>query len=46
MQGYTGFIYGGPFWMRIHKGLAQRLHDGGFATLADAVGSAIEREQT
>ena len=47
LQGYTGFIYGGGLWAKhIHDGLARRLHEGGFASLADAVGSAIEREQT
>ena len=41
LQGYTGFVYGGGLWAKhIHDGLAHRLHDGGFATLADAVGSA------
>ncbi|MDT5148639.1 MAG: dihydroorotate dehydrogenase [Mycobacterium sp.] len=41
LQGYTGFIYGGPLWAKhIHDGLARRLHEGGFASLADAVGSA------
>ena len=45
LQGYTGFIYGGGLWAKhIHDGLARRLHEGGFASLADAVGSAIERE--
>ncbi|MFC4604584.1 quinone-dependent dihydroorotate dehydrogenase [Rhodococcus kronopolitis] len=40
VQGYTGFIYGGPFWMRrIHKGLAQRLRAGGYRSLSDAVGA-------
>ncbi|GAA4814013.1 quinone-dependent dihydroorotate dehydrogenase [Tomitella cavernea] len=40
LQGYTGFIYGGPFWMRrIHRGLAQRVRDAGFASIADAVGT-------
>jgi dihydroorotate dehydrogenase len=47
LQGYTGFVYGGGLWAKhIHDGIARRLHDGGFASLADAVGSAIEREQT
>jgi dihydroorotate dehydrogenase len=42
LQGYTGFVYGGGLWAkRIHDGLAQRLHDGGFASLSDAVGSAV-----
>ncbi|OBA92885.1 dihydroorotate dehydrogenase (quinone) [Mycobacteriaceae bacterium 1482268.1] len=41
LQGYTGFIYGGGLWAKhIHDGIAQRLHEGGFASLADAVGSA------
>jgi dihydroorotate dehydrogenase len=42
VQGYTGFIYAGGSWAKdIHGGLARRLHDGGFASLADAVGSAV-----
>ena len=42
VQGYTGFVYGGGSWARdLHDGLARRLRDGGFATLADAVGSAV-----
>ncbi|OBH17318.1 quinone-dependent dihydroorotate dehydrogenase [Mycolicibacter terrae] len=41
LQGYTGFIYGGGLWARdIHDGLARRLHEGGFASLSEAVGSA------
>ncbi|MCV7349461.1 quinone-dependent dihydroorotate dehydrogenase [Mycobacterium parmense] len=41
LQGYTGFIYGGGLWPKhIHDGIARRLHDGGFASLAEAVGSA------
>lgn len=41
LQGYTGFIYGGGLWARnIHDGLAQRLRNGGFASLSEAVGSA------
>lgn len=41
LQGYTGFVYGGGLWPKhIHEGLARRLHDGGFASLSDAVGSA------
>jgi dihydroorotate dehydrogenase len=41
LQGYTGFIYGGGLWAKhIHDGLARRLHEGGFTSLADAVGSA------
>ncbi len=42
LQGYTGFVYGGGLWAKhIHDGIAGRLHDGGFSSLADAVGSAV-----
>ncbi|WP_084350737.1 quinone-dependent dihydroorotate dehydrogenase [Millisia brevis] len=42
VQGYTGFIYGGPFWIRrINKGIAAKLKQGGFADLAAAVGSDV-----
>jgi dihydroorotate dehydrogenase len=42
LQGYTGFVYGGGLWAkRIHDGIARRLHEGGFESLADAVGSAV-----
>ncbi|MDI3313867.1 MAG: quinone-dependent dihydroorotate dehydrogenase [Mycobacterium sp.] len=41
LQGYTGFVYGGALWAKhIHDGIARRLHDGGFASLSEAVGSA------
>ncbi|BBX73222.1 quinone-dependent dihydroorotate dehydrogenase [Mycobacterium shinjukuense] len=41
LQGYTGFIYGGGLWAKhVHDGIARRLHDGGFASLGQAVGSA------
>ena len=44
LEGYTGFVYGGGLWAKhIHDGIAQRLHDGGFSCLADAVGSAAHR---
>ena len=40
VQGYSAFIYQGPFWCRaIHKGLAARLRNSPYATLADAVGA-------
>jgi dihydroorotate dehydrogenase len=40
IQAYTGFIYGGPFWMkRINKGLARKVREGGYTSLADAVGA-------
>jgi dihydroorotate dehydrogenase len=41
LQAYTGFVYGGGLWAKhIHDGLALRLREGGFGSLADAVGSA------
>jgi dihydroorotate dehydrogenase len=41
IQGYTGFIYGGPLWAKhIHQGLAQRVRAAGYSSIADAVGSA------
>jgi len=40
VQGYTGFVYGGGLWAKhIHDGVAAKLKEGGFASLADAVGS-------
>ncbi|MFF3763975.1 quinone-dependent dihydroorotate dehydrogenase [Streptomyces sp. NPDC001922] len=46
VQGYSAFIYEGPFWCReIHRGLAARLAASPYATLADAVG-AETREAT
>ena len=44
LQGYTGFIYGGGLWAKhVHDGIAQRLHQAGFTSLAEAVGSAVRR---
>ncbi|MFI9024808.1 quinone-dependent dihydroorotate dehydrogenase [Streptomyces sp. NPDC053560] len=40
VQGYSAFIYEGPFWCRaLHKGLAARLRNSPYATLAEAVGA-------
>ena len=40
VQAYTGFIYGGPFWMRrIHREFAARVRAEGYSSLADAVGA-------
>ncbi|RVW04152.1 quinone-dependent dihydroorotate dehydrogenase [Rhodococcus xishaensis] len=40
VQGYTGFIYGGPFYARrLHKGLARKVREGGFRSISDAVGA-------
>ncbi|WP_320785127.1 quinone-dependent dihydroorotate dehydrogenase [Streptomyces sp. CRN 30] len=42
IQGYSAFIYQGPFWSRaVHKGLAARLRQSPYATLADAVGADV-----
>lgn len=42
LQGYTGFIYGGPFWARrIHRGIAAKLREGGYPDLAAAVGAGV-----
>jgi dihydroorotate dehydrogenase len=44
IQGYSGFIYRGPFWSRsIHKGLAARLATSPYTTLKDAVGADIRK---
>ncbi|WP_127782879.1 quinone-dependent dihydroorotate dehydrogenase [Rhodococcus sp. X156] len=41
VQGYSGFVYGGPFYARrIHKGLARILRREGFTSIEQAVGSA------
>ncbi|MEZ4401185.1 MAG: quinone-dependent dihydroorotate dehydrogenase [Kofleriaceae bacterium] len=41
VQGYTGFVYGGPLWpRRIHRGLSRRLRAEGLPRLADAIGRA------
>ncbi|WP_225732177.1 MULTISPECIES: quinone-dependent dihydroorotate dehydrogenase [unclassified Nocardia] len=40
LQGFTGFIYGGPFWTRrIHRGLAERLRANGYRSIAEAIGA-------
>ncbi|MDX3228634.1 quinone-dependent dihydroorotate dehydrogenase [Streptomyces sp. ME19-01-6] len=44
IQGYSGFIYEGPFWSRrVHRGLAARLAASPYATLADAVGAEAHK---
>jgi len=44
VQGYSAFIYEGPFWNRaLHKGLAARLRTSPYATLADAVGADVRK---
>ncbi len=40
LQGYTGFIYGGPLWPKhIHRGLATKLRAHGYTSLSEAVGA-------
>lgn len=42
LQGYTGFIYGGPDWIRdIHLGLAAQLRAHGLSSISEAVGSGL-----
>lgn len=42
LQGYTGFIYHGPDWIRdIHRGLLDQLDAHGLADLAEAVGCGL-----
>ncbi|WP_372351901.1 quinone-dependent dihydroorotate dehydrogenase [Streptomyces sp. KL116D] len=44
IQGYSAFIYEGPFYARaIHKGLAARLNNSPYATLADAIGADVKK---
>ena len=41
LQVYTGFIYGGPIWLRdLQRDLAARTRAAGYASIAEAVGSA------
>ena len=41
VQTYTGFIYGGVGFVReVNREVARRLREGGFASIAEAVGSA------
>lgn len=43
VQGYTGFVYGGPLWpRRVHASLARRVREAGFASIRDAVGAAAD----
>ncbi|MCQ4206788.1 quinone-dependent dihydroorotate dehydrogenase [Streptomyces longispororuber] len=44
IQGYSAFIYEGPFYARaIHKGLAARLNNSPYPTLADAIGADVKK---
>jgi dihydroorotate dehydrogenase len=40
VQGYTGFVYGGPLWpRRVHRGLARRVRAAGLPSVQAAVGA-------
>ncbi|MEJ4112515.1 quinone-dependent dihydroorotate dehydrogenase [Corynebacterium kroppenstedtii] len=42
LEGYTGFIYGGPDWIRdIHRGLADQVRRHGLASITEAVGKEL-----
>jgi dihydroorotate dehydrogenase len=42
VQGYTGFIYGGPMWpRRVHRELARRVREAGLPSVAAAVGTGL-----
>lgn len=44
VQGYSAFVYRGPFWSRaVHKGLAARLRTSPYTTLAEAVGAGTRK---
>ena len=44
IQGYSAFIYEGPFWCRtLHRGLSARLRADGYSTLSEAVGASNGR---
>jgi len=44
VQGYTGFVYGGPrYALRIERGLLQRLDRAGLASIEEAVGLDADR---
>jgi dihydroorotate dehydrogenase len=46
VQGFTGFIYEGPFWARkIHRELLPLLRASGYRTLAEAVGASADGEK-
>ncbi|MEU6787202.1 quinone-dependent dihydroorotate dehydrogenase [Nonomuraea angiospora] len=39
VQGYTGWVYGGPFWAsRIHRQLSRRVRRHGLKSIMDAIG--------
>jgi dihydroorotate dehydrogenase len=46
VQGYTTFIYAGPFWpRRVHRELAARLRADGYSSLSAAIGTAVTASQ-
>jgi dihydroorotate dehydrogenase len=47
LQGYTGFIYGGPLWpRRMHRGLVRRARAAGFPSIQQAVGTRTQSGRT
>ncbi|MFX4292183.1 quinone-dependent dihydroorotate dehydrogenase [Streptomyces bohaiensis] len=47
VQGYSSYIYRGPFWPRaVRTGLAERLRQSPYRTLADAVGADNRKAAT
>jgi dihydroorotate dehydrogenase len=46
VQGYSAFVYEGPGWAReLHEGLAARLADSPYGTLAEAVGAGHRKAE-
>ncbi|MFC7330625.1 quinone-dependent dihydroorotate dehydrogenase [Marinactinospora rubrisoli] len=46
VQGYTGLVYGGPLWpRRMHRGIARLARAAGYASVTDAVGSAVAEDR-
>ena len=42
IQGYTGFVYGGPFWpRRVQNGLARRAREAGLSSISQARGTEV-----
>ncbi len=46
VQVYTGFVYGGPAFVRdVHRHLLRRVEESGLASIEDAVGTALTAER-
>ena len=47
VQGYTGFVYGGPLWPHhVHAGLARRARAAGLSSIQHAVGTSPAAART